>query len=370
MTVLFLVNGDQHSAMGDRAAAFARRLPARWRSVQAWRTGSRREAGRVFADALEGVRPDVVYVMDLAVAGVTATLRWRLRHRAAVVVDTGDAIAALAHSTGRGPLALAATAALERLGLRMADHVVVRGTRHQEMLSARGRASTVIPDGVHLDAFAAVDPAPVREELRLADSFVVGLLGSCTWNPRLQIAYGWDIVEALAFLRDLPVTVLFVGDGSGIAHLRRRAEALGVLDRLRFAGRRPLPDLPALLSACDVCLSTQTNDAVGQVRTTGKLPLYLACQRFVLATAVGEAARVLPPEMLLPYEGTVDRSYPRRLAARIRELLPMAPLVSPTSRHIAAAHFDYDRLAAKVEHVLDGIVGTRAVPALASSADR
>ena len=370
MTVLFLVNGDPHSAMGDRAAAFARRLSPRWRSVLAWRTGSRREAQRAFGDALATTRPDVVYVMDLAVAGVAAALRWRLRHRVQVVVDTGDAITELARSAGRSPFALAATAVLERTGLACADHVVVRGTRHHELLTSEGRASTVIPDGVDLHAFRAVDPAPARAEFNTAGSFVVGLLGSCTWSPRLQIAYGWDIVEALAFLRDVPVTVLLIGDGSGVAHLQQRAAALGVTDRLRFTGRRPLSDLPGLLSACDVCLSTQTNDVVGNVRTTGKLPLYLACERFVLASAVGEAARVLPAQMLLPYDGVVDRSYPQRLAERIRELAPRGPLVSSMSRQIAAAHFDYDRLVTRVERVLDEVAGAGAIPALASSADR
>jgi glycosyltransferase involved in cell wall biosynthesis len=370
MTVLFLVNGDPQSAMGDRASAFARRLSPRWRSVLAWRTGSRRDAQRAFDEALAATRPDVVYVMDLAVAGVAAAARWRIRHQAAVIVDTGDAITALARSAGRNPLALAATAGLERTGLWLADHVVVRGTRHHELLTAEGRASTVIPDGVDLQAFSAVDPAPARADFRLGDSFVVGLLGSCAWNPRLRIAYGWDIVDALALLRDVPVTALLIGDGSGIGHLQQRAAALGVADRLRFTGRRPLADLPALLSACDVCLSTQTNDLVGNVRTTGKLPLYLGCERFVLASAVGEAARVLPPEMLLPYDGVVDGGYPRRLAQRIRELLPRAPLVSPVSRQIAAACFDYDRLASRVERVLDAVVTSSAVAALASPADR
>ena len=95
---------------------------------------------------------------------------------------------------------------------------------------------------------------------------------------------------------------------------------LGVEDRIVFAGRRPLAELPEILSACDVCLSTQTNDIPGNVRTTGKLPLYLACGRYVLASRVGEAARVLPGEMLVPYEGTVDKEYPSRLAERVRAL--------------------------------------------------
>ena len=37
------------------------------------------------------------------------------------------------------------------------------------------------------------------------------------------------------------------------------------------------------LSIMDVCISTQSNDLVGMVRTTGKLPLYLAYGKYVIA---------------------------------------------------------------------------------------
>jgi glycosyltransferase involved in cell wall biosynthesis len=354
--VAFLVNGDRQSAMGDRATAFASRLSGRWKAALAWRIGSRREAYRGFMRALDETRPDVVYVMDMAVSGVLAAARWRARHDVATVVDTGDAITALARSAGRGPFGLAATWATERTGLRVADHLIVRGTGHAEWFAARGRDATVVPDGVDLRVMVPADGSATRSTLGLGEAFVVGVLGSCTWNPRLGIAYGWDLVESLALLRDQPVMGMLIGDGSGVAHLRRRAVALGVADRLVFAGRQPMHKLPSLLSACDVCVSTQTNDLVGNVRTTGKLPIYLACGRFVLASDVGEAARVLPQQMRLRYDGVLDREYPKRLAARIRELVPHRPLTSPASRRLAAEHFDYDRLASRIERVLEEVL--------------
>jgi glycosyltransferase involved in cell wall biosynthesis len=353
MTVVFLVNGDAGSAMGDRAQALADRLSEKFRAVLAYRTAGRAGAAGEFTAALHAARPDVVYVMDLAVAGVAAAAAWRLRHRVRVIVDTGDAITELARSAGRSRAGVAATALLEAAGMRLADHVVVRGTGHRDLLADHGRSVTVIQDGVDLQRFHPVDPLPARAALGLSDELVIGVLGSCTWSSRLGIAYGWDLVEALGMLRELPVKGLLIGDGSGVAHLRDRARALGVDDRLVLAGRRPLDELPALLSACDVCLSTQTNDVVGNVRTTGKLPLYLACGRFVLATAVGEAARVLPEDMLLPYEGVVDLQHPGRLAARVREI--KAGSVSHSAERsvaIARRHFDYDVLAARLETML------------------
>ncbi len=114
---------------------------------------------------------------------------------------------------------------------------------------------------------------------------------------------------------------VLIGDGSGIPFLREQCRQYGIEDQVIFTGRVAYEALPEYLCAVDICLSTQSNDVVGQVRTTGKLPLYMATGRYVLATRVGEASLVLPDEMLVDYEGVVDPSYPGRLAERLRGLL-------------------------------------------------
>jgi glycosyltransferase involved in cell wall biosynthesis len=222
---------------------------------------------------------------------------------------------------------------------------------------------------VDLTQFRPLDGTAARTRLGLDDAFVVGLVGSSVWSAALEMAYGWDLVELVADLKDLPVRGLLVGDGTGIARLRARAAQLGIADRLVFAGRRPIDELPELLAACDVCLSTQTNDVPGNVRTTGKLPLYLACGRYVLASRVGEAARVLPPEMLVPYEGTIDREYPRRLAERVRGLArdrERLNRLAARGPEIAREHFDYDMLARRVTNVLERVLPVAADPRPAS----
>jgi glycosyltransferase involved in cell wall biosynthesis len=350
----FLVNGGPESPMGQRAAAFAARLDSRWRITTVHREGSRRAARRVMQQRLREGAPDLVYVLDLAAAGVAAAAWHRARTGTPFVADTGDAITALARQSGRPLPALAATAAVEQIGLRAAAHVIVRGTSHQALLAARGIHATLVPDGVDTALFAPGDRAAARGRLGWGREFVVAVIGSSIWNERAGMAYGWDLVELLGILRDLPIRGVLVGDGSGLERLRARASALGVLDRLSFIGRQPLASLPDLIVASDVCLSTQSADTVGEVRTTGKLPLYMACGAYVLASAVGEARRVLPAEMLVPYEGARDDAYPGRLAERVRPLVGDRSLLARGTANVAVARrlFDYDALAARVDAVL------------------
>ncbi len=297
LSVAFVVNGGESSAMGDRASAFAvapERPVARDDGLSP-QPGRRRVSSFARWLRADGTRR-IVYVLDMALAGVLAGA-WRTLGRSTpLVIDTGDAIAALARSSGmRGPLGLLATAALERYSLRAADHIVVRGTFHRELLAEQGIDATVIPDGVDLRASSrrsTARPCGARSASATASSSAWSARPSGARRSASPTAGTWS--RCWRWCSDLPVRGLLVGDGSGIEHLRERARVLGVEDRIVFAGRRPLAELPALLSACDVCLSTQTNDIPGNVRTTGKLPLYLACGRYVLASRVGEAARVLP----------------------------------------------------------------------------
>jgi glycosyltransferase involved in cell wall biosynthesis len=359
LPVAFVVNGSPGSAMGVRARSLAAGLAPAFDVHLAYRGPDKGRAALSFLRFLHRRRPRAVYVFDMAASGVLAALAHKAVTGCPVVIDTGDAISALARSIGRGPVGLALTRALETASLHLADHLVVRGTNHRDLLARAGHTNvTVVQDGVDTDQFVPADGAAVRSRLGVNGDLVIGTLGSSAWNEQLQTCYGWEMLDVVHRLRDRAVHAVMIGDGSGIPRMQDRARTLGIADRVHFLGRVAYDALPGPLNAMDVCLSKQTNDVVGQVRTTGKLPLYMACGRYVLATEVGEAAHVLPPAMLVPFDGTDDPRYADRLTERVAGLLndPDALALGRCNREQAVATFDYRILSRRVAGVLDRLL--------------
>jgi glycosyltransferase involved in cell wall biosynthesis len=351
MRLVFLVNGSPGSAMGIRARSFAERLSSEFEITILYRSANKILAILENVAGLVRSRPALCWVFDMGFSGVLAAGLYRMLSRCRVVVDTGDAIYELARSAGsRGRLGVWLTKLLEQYSLAISDGVVVRSHPHQELLARQGVHADAIPDGVDLNQFQPQPAEDLRRALGLDGAVVVGILGSLIWNQRFETCYGAEVIEVLNCLRDQPVKGLVIGDGNGLERLKARCAALGITDRMLFTGRVAYDELPRYLNLMDVCVSTQSNDPVGQVRTSGKLPLYLACGRFVLATDVGEAARVLPREMLVTYSGANDPDYPARLVERLRELLDQPGRLRQPASSIAIArqHFDYDDLAARV----------------------
>jgi len=358
----FLVNGSPQSAMGIRARSLAAHLPAGVYAIAIdYRSRGKATSAVDFLRALVRHRPRLVYVFDMAASGVAAALAYKAFTGTPVVIDTGDAISALARSIQRGPLGVGLTVALEQASLRFADHLVVRGTNHQRLLAEQGITNTtIIQDGVDTEQFC-LDLAGrerVRAELGINGDLLLGTLGSSTWNEGLQTCYGWEMLDVLDRLRDRPVHALMIGGGSGVERMQQRARDLGLSDRIHFLGYTPYDELPAYLSAMDVGLSKQTNDVVGQVRTTGKLPLYMACSRYVLATQVGEATHVLPKAMQIPFDGANDLAYPDRLTERIAALLDRPDVLrdGDDNRACAVSTFDYTVLGRRLDAVLQQFV--------------
>jgi hypothetical protein len=128
-----------------------------------------------------------------------------------------------------------------------------------------------------------------------------------------------------------------------------------------FCGRIPYPEVPLYLRVLDVALSTQTNNLPGRVRTTGKLPEYMAAERFILASRVGEAARLLPEVMLLDYAGAVDAAYPERLATRVREIHHERRQLDARRElpELARRHCAYEVLAARFNEVIASLASGR-----------
>lgn len=360
-SVVFIINGDQQSAMGYRARALAEHLDERYDVHLAYRTGNKILALVRFVRFLRQTKPQLTYVFDMSYSGVLGAWLHRQFNRNRLVIETGDVIYELMRSTGnRGRLGLWLTRWLEDFSLRVADRIVVRGRYHQRWLEQRGLTVDVIQDGVDTGEFTPMNADELRQQHGLDGVLTVGLVGSSVWSDKLGMCYGWEIVETLRLLPQANVKGIIIGDGSGIPHLKDRCREYGIEDRVLFLGHVPFHRLPRYLNVIDVCLSTQTNDLVGQVRTSGKLPLYLATGRYLLASDVGEAALVLEPEMLVPYEGVQDYEYPRKLAERIQAILAAPQKLEVASRSVALAKefFEYAKLAQRLSEVIEAVLST------------
>ncbi len=342
--------GGEAGIMARRATALAKHLsPECMADVQVAPTR------RCLLAAIR--RSDAVYVMNPGRIGFPAWVLARAMRRP-VFAEVGDPQAALYRAQGRGSAAIAIGSSIDRVVARASTGVVVRGRRLAGILGV-----TVpwieVPDGVDLERFRPGGTPSLRNRLGLPVSTpIVGVLGSLEWSERFQMAYGWDIIEALRDPRARGYQAMIVGNGSGQAHLRGLAQSLGVADRVIFTGSVPADDVPAYISAMDICMSTQSNDDVGRGRTTAKLPEYLACDRYVLATDVGGASDVLPSEMLMPYVGVKDRDHPKRLAMRLAELAPRQPelRVGAGTRVLAERHFNYEVLSRRISMFVHGLV--------------
>src|SRR5262245_56792786 len=195
---LILVNGDEHGALGERARWVARAVSTRVAVV--YRSAGRGDAIARFFRTLRTERPRVVYLVDTAVSTVTAGL-WARRRGARVVLDTGDAIAALTRSTGQlGAVGAAGAPWLERLAYATADTIVVRSVGLAQHVRAQcDRPVLVVSDGYDPEAARALDVGAARRRWTFGeDETVVGVVGSARWNARRRWCYGRDVVEAVA----------------------------------------------------------------------------------------------------------------------------------------------------------------------------
>ena len=326
---------------------------------------SRRKVISIFSVLrfLVRVRPVAIYLFDISYTGVLAAGLYKSLFRNCLIIETGDAIAELVRSTGsRGKFGLWLTSCLENAAFRIADRIVVRGSFHKELLATLGIQADVIQDGVDTNRFTPQDTTALRKEYGLEKVLTVGLIGSSIWSEKLQLCYGWELVETMRLLKDKPVKGIMIGGGSGIPHLKQRCREYGIEDQIVFLGYVAYEKLPTFLSLIDICLSTQSNDIVGKVRTTGKLPLYLAAGRYVLASKVGEASLVLDEEMLVAYEGVRDESYPRKLKERIETILDHPEMLGRGGPNVVLAkeYFDYGILAERMRRVIEATIAQAA----------
>jgi hypothetical protein len=253
----------------------------------------------------------LTYLLD--VNSLTARVALALaRARRPYVIDTGDDPATLARS-GHGWMVAGGHQLVEGLMLKRAEAVVCRGSFHQAVLGGRTSAPLwwapdTVPDDL-LDSNALND---------VGNPGLVASFGSASEPGNGDRAYGWEVVDLVT--RCPRLEGLLVVNGPGIEALRRRADRLGVRQRVTIEGPQPLPELARRLRPAGFITSVQSNDLAGWVRTTGKLPIALGLGKALVASRVGEASRVLPDRFLV--DPTNDDELVARMAAVVELGIP------------------------------------------------
>lgn len=353
---------DQPSWMAERARGLARYLgPEIQVSEQFLATRGLRGSWRCFWSlVLAGRNAEVLYLISMHPVRVLAAWLARLLFKSRFVVDTGDLLYEQAKTRGDARWRCWLIAGWEAICLRLPDALVVRGSLHQGLLEEQGFHNVAfIPDGVEATSLGPTENQRLRGQLGLKDKITVGILATVGWEPHLRLpSPGWDLVACLARLPDLPLHGLVIGDGPGLPQLKELCRIQGLEDRVTFLGRVPYAELPAYLGLLDICLHTALNNKMSTVRTTGKLPVLLACGGCLVVSAVGEATLVLKDTgMLLPFDGTPEE-YGEPLAARVRWLAEEGNFGSYRQRgpEIVRREFDYRVLSPRLENLVQQLV--------------
>ena len=102
------------------------------------------------------------------------------------------------------------------------------------------------------------------------------------------------IVRAAAELKDIPNLMWhIVGDGSSREKCQELAKKLGLEDKVRFYGQRPVTDMPKLYSKATALLITLKDNSFISYTLPGKLQSYLAAGRPIIGAIGGEARKVI-----------------------------------------------------------------------------
>jgi glycosyltransferase involved in cell wall biosynthesis len=215
-----------------------------------------------------------------------------------------------------------ATAARARAAFAGAAHVLVDNDAVGVAAVAFGAdpaAVSNVPWGVDLAAFPAAPTRPQDGPLRL--------ISLRTFEPVYDVA---TLVRAVA-LTSGDVTLTLAGSGSLEPDLHDLADDLGI--SVSWAGRVPEPDVPALLAAHDVHVSTSTSDG-----TSISLLQAMATARPSIVTDIPSNRTWVPDDWRFP---TGDAA---ALAARI-DAVDRGGLAAAgaAARALAEERADWDR---------------------------
>jgi glycosyltransferase involved in cell wall biosynthesis len=172
---------------------------------------------------------------------------------------------------------------LERMSIRLADHVICTNETFRHFAMTRGDKSAADVSVVRNGPWLGRDFPPVRAaRAARGDTCLVGYLG--IMNPQDHIDH---LIRAAHVIRhDLgreDIEFLLIGSGDAHASLRELRDSLGLTDVVHMPGTLAWKDVVARLGEADVCVQPDPPTPFNRHLTMNKLMEYMALGKPAIA---------------------------------------------------------------------------------------
>jgi len=224
----------------------------------------------------------------------------------------------------KGFLARKTSGFLERYCIRKSDQVISAGyTLAESAARLRGMGVQCVPNGVDPRIFkSSLDEMSEMHKDRC----------SLVYSGSIEEWSGLDVVvRALPLISsEFPgIRLIMTGSGTYLGQLAKLARELGVDSRVAFLGHVQYEKLPSILSNSDVGLVVDRDEEFRRYAFSHKLLDYMAAGLPVIATDVGDAARIVESSQC----GLIVGYSPEAVSNAIKSLLSNRDLMETYSRN-------------------------------------
>ena len=241
----------------------------------------------------------------------------------------------------------------ERLSIGLASAAITVNDALAARLVALGVPADKITVLLNSPSLARFDPAAHPRRTFRADG-TLRLVYAGALTPTYELDVCLEAMARLAAARpELPVELDVYGRGDAAGSLQARATELGLAERVRFHGRIPVEDVPAVIAAADVGLAPTRRDPFTDFSLSTKIFEYGAMGKPVIASRLPLVERTFPAGSIAVYEA----GDPADLAAALLRLVDdsvarEAAIALATARiHELSWEHEADRLLALVDRL-------------------
>ncbi|HEY7828524.1 MAG TPA: glycosyltransferase family 4 protein [Candidatus Limnocylindrales bacterium] len=278
-----------------------------------------------------------------------------------IVLDLHEAMPeffAMRFPKAASPAAHRALLVQERLSIGLARAVITVNEALADRLVSLGVARDKITVILNSPSRRHFDPS--RQPIRpfMADG-VLRLVYAGALTPTYEL----DVVlEALALVRarrpELAWALELYGRGDAEPALRAQVERLGLDQVVRFGGRIPIAEVPAVIAAADVGLAPTRRNAFTEMSLSTKVFEYGALDRPIVASRLPLVARTFGADAVATYAPGQSGDLADVLLAQVDEPQARERRVRLAAARIA--ELSWEREADRLMALIDGLAHDRA----------